>query len=265
VRTRADVRRVLRLREDGLGARRIAARSGVPVGTVKDWLAGRLPRHSRVGDAAEVRVCDRCGHEAHRFEELGAAYLYLLGVYLGDGCISEHTRGVYRLRITLDLVYPMVVDECEAAMREVAPLNRVNRRLRRGNYVDRPEPSYVELSAYSKSWSCLFPQHGAGRKHLRTIELAQWQRHLVQRDPQPLLRGLIHSDGCRFMNTGRGGWICPRYVFTNMSEDIRAIFCWTCDLIGVSYTFAPRAVYVSRKADVARLDEFIGPKGVESP
>jgi hypothetical protein len=30
--------------------------------------------------------------------------------------------------------------------------------------------------------------------------------------------------------------------------------------LGLRYTFAPSTVYVSRKADVALLDEFVGPK-----
>jgi hypothetical protein len=98
--------------------------------------------------------------------------------------LSASHRCVYRLRINLDLAYPAIVDECEAAIREVAPMNRVGRLLRKSSYVDRPEPSYVELSAYSKSWPCLFPQHGPGRKHLRPIRLADWQRTLLQRRPQ---------------------------------------------------------------------------------
>jgi hypothetical protein len=28
----------------------------------------------------------------HRFDELPPAYVYLLGLYLGDGCISGHPR-----------------------------------------------------------------------------------------------------------------------------------------------------------------------------
>jgi hypothetical protein len=261
MRSRADVARVLELREEGLGARRIARRTGLPVGTVRDWLAGKLPRHSRRSPSAGfIGDCGQCGHEAHRFSELPTAYAYLLGLYLGDGCISAGPRGVYRVRINLDLAYPRIVDGCEAAMREVAPLNRVYRLLRKSNHVARPEPSCVELSAYSKSWPCLFPQHGPGKKHLRPILLADWQRELLRRHPKLLLRGLIHSDGSRFINTGRGGWSCPRYVFNNMSDDIRRIFCDACDVLGLRYTFAPRAVYVSRKADVARLDEFVGPK-----
>lgn len=90
--------------------------------------------------------------------------------------------------------------------------------------------------------------------------LAPWQERSVDLHPELLLRGLIHSDGCRFENTGRGGWRCARYSFSNRSADIRRIFSATCDLIGLRWTTAPHTVYVSRKADVARMDTFIGPK-----
>ncbi|HEX8648567.1 MAG TPA: hypothetical protein VF715_16860, partial [Thermoleophilaceae bacterium] len=82
---------------------------------------------------------------------------------------------------------------------------------------------------------------------------------LVERSPELLVRGLIHSDGCRFENTGRG-WSNPRYVFSNASDDIRGIFERACALLGLHTTRSTRAVYVSRKADVARMDEFVGPK-----
>jgi hypothetical protein len=61
------------------------------------------------------------------------------------------------------------------------------------------------------------------------------------------------------MNTGRE-WRYPRYSFSNRSDDIRAIFARACDFVGVACTHAPHTVYVSRRADVDRLDEFIGPK-----
>ena len=118
-----------------------------------------------------------------------------------------------------------------------------------------PRTGDVEVSAYSKSWPCLFPQHGEGKKHLRRIVLENWQAEIVDRHPDLLLRGLIHSDGCRFMNTGRK-WRHPRYSFSNYSDDIRRIFCEACDRLGLHWTLAPRTVYVSRIADVARLDAF---------
>jgi hypothetical protein len=251
----------LALRAEGLGARRIAARLNLPISTVRDWLAGQLPQHSRMVDGVRRETCAACGHTDHRFAELPPEYVYLLGLYLGDGCISEHRRKVFRLRVFLDLRYPQIIDNCESAMRAVAPENKVHRLFRTSNYIERADPSNVEVSSFSKSWACFFPQHGPGKKHMRLIVLAEWQMELVNRWPEQLLRGLIHSDGCRFINTGRGNWRCPRYEFSNRSDDIRAIFCYACDRLGVHWTTAGRyRVYVSRKADVALLDTFIGPK-----
>lgn len=108
--------------------------------------------------------------------------------------------------------------------------------------------------------------HAPGKEHDRSIILTEWQQKPVRRWPQHLIRGLIHSDGSRYRNTGRGNWSWPRYSFTNKSADIRRIFCDACDELGVHWTAAryrsahPPAIYVSRKADVALLDRFIGPK-----
>jgi hypothetical protein len=74
-----------------------------------------------------------------------------------------------------------------------------------------------------------FPQHGAGRKHERSIELAGWQEELTRACPQQLIRGLLQSDGCRCINrfqttlpSGRvAQYAYPRYFFTNYSTDIR--------------------------------------------
>ena len=187
------------------------------------------------------------------------AYVYLLGLYLGDGCISAHRRGVYKLRVNLDLRYPGIIDECESAIRTVDPGRKVHRLKRRSNYTKAQNYSHVEVSAYWKAWPCLFPQHGPGRKHHRRIELLEWQRELVAQQPQLLLRGLMHSDGCRFINTGRK-WRHPRYSFSNRSDDILRIFCDACDLMGLHWTTAGHTIYVSRKADVAVLDRYIGPK-----
>jgi hypothetical protein len=252
-----DVTAVLALREQGLHATEIARRTGVPRGTVRDWLGGRLPRRSGVGTG--TTSCSACGGAEHDFAALPPSYVYLLGLYLGDGCISAHRRAVYKLRIVLDVAYPGIVRSCESAIREVNPGRRVQRVGRRSGYVERPDVSSVEVYSYSKAWLCLFPQHGPGRKHQRTIELGDWQRELLGRHTREMLRGLIHSDGCRFINTGRK-WRHPRYSFSNLSSDIRNIFCDACRLLDVHYTLAGHTIYVSRKADVATLDRFIGPK-----
>jgi hypothetical protein len=236
----------LGLAAEGLSTSEIARRLAVPRSTVRDWLAGRLPAAWHRGGT----VCVEC-HAAHDFDGLPAVYVYLLGMYLGDGCLSAHPRGVYKLRISLDARYPRIAEECENAIRAVMPNNRVGR----VGY-----GTWHELFAYSKCWPCLFPQHGPGRKHEREIALTDWQLTLVARWPMLLLRGLIQSDGCRFQNTGRD-WSHPRYSFANCAPGIRAIFCEACDLAGLHWTASgEKTIYVSRKADVAVLDRFVGPK-----
>jgi hypothetical protein len=58
-------------------------------------------------------------------------YAYLLGLYLGDGNISLHERGVYRLRIVCCNDYPALMDECEMTISEILP-NRIGRMPRLG-------------------------------------------------------------------------------------------------------------------------------------
>lgn len=235
------------MRACGLSPGEIGRRLNIPRSTVRDWASGRLPSTRILG----AEDCSRCGGVAHKFNELPTSYVYLLGLYLGDGCISSHPRGVFRLRLSLDPAYPKIIEAAKAAMREVIPASKA---------VSWLSPSRaVEAYSYSKSWPCLFPQHGPGKKHHRRIALSEWQDELVRRTPQLLLRGLTHSDGCRFMNTGRG-WRYPRYVFSNFSSDIRTIFTNACDLVGLHWTTSGHVVYVSRKADVDRMDCFIGPK-----
>jgi len=236
----------LELAGEGPSTSEVARRVGVPRATVRDWLAGRMPAGYGRGGAG----CVGCGG-LHDLDALPPNYVYLLGMYLGDGCLSAHPRGVFKLRISLDARYPGIAEECERAMGAVMRRNRIGR----AGY-----GTSHELFAYSKNWPCLFPQHGPGRKHERDIALTDWQRRLVKRWPALLLRGLIHSDGCRFQNTGRG-WSHPRYSFANSSEDIKRIFCDACDLMGLHWTASgEKTIYVSRKADVARLDRFVGPK-----
>lgn len=249
----------LALKARGLTATEASRELEIPRATVRDGFYGRLPGGGRSLDPNAPPSCGKCGGEAHDFAAIDADYAYLLGIYLGDGCISTHPRNVYRLRVTLDTAYPGIVDECERSIAAVMPASRVGRYYRRGKKGDPPPITHVDVNSYSKSWPCLLPQHGPGVKHLREIVLRDWQLAVVERDPRPFLRGLIHSDGCRFINTGTN-WIHPRYLFSNTSSDIRRIFVSACELLGLHTTHAPRTIYVSRKADVATMDQFIGPK-----
>ena len=108
------------------------------------------------------------------------------------------------------------------------------------------------------------PQHGRGAKHKRFISLTDWQRKICDRHPELLLRGLIHSDGCRVINRVRVGgkrYAYPRYEFSNRSADIRHLFCDYCDALGIAWRqMKPTDISVARREAVAKLDAFVGPK-----
>jgi hypothetical protein len=122
----------------------------------------------------------------------------------------------------------------------------------------------VNILSYWKPWPCLLPQHGPGRKHARRIQLVRPQTEIVEDHPGRFLRGLIHSDGWRSLNrvTVKGrDYAYPRYQFSNRSDDIRALFNYACDLVGIEWRPWGRwHTSVARRASVARLDEFVGPK-----
>jgi hypothetical protein len=240
------------LMEAGLGDSEIARLTGVPRPTICGWRHGRGTRyHQRLS----------ASHPSWRPPDR-QSYSYLLGVYLGDGCIVTTTERTAWLVVTLDASYPGIVEETATALEACFPETRVRRYPRSDGAVTAVQMSHPALPF-------AFPQHGAGRKHLRPIELEDWQLEVTHQFPCELLRGLIHSDGCRTINkfktrlpSGRvAPYEYPRYFFSNQSEDIRRIFCEHCELLGIRWTQSnPRNISVSHRKSVALLDEFIGPK-----
>lgn len=191
-----------------------------------------------------------------------AAYGYLLGLYLGDGCLSrvgDKRKNVWVLRIMCADAWPGLLDECKQAMLAVRPDNAVSLQQREG---------CSEVRSCSKHWPCLFPQHGPGRKHDRLIALESWQQTIVTEHTGEFVRGLFHSDGCRVTNRVRqtiAGKVrmyeYPRYLFVNRSVDILRLCGEALDRLGVAWRFSkPTTISVARRDAVARLDEFVGPK-----
>jgi hypothetical protein len=126
VRSREEVAVVLELVRAGWNDCEIARENGIPRRTVRDWRKGRTPDFDRIRARYDPkrRVCVVCGGDPLRLPQ--GAYTYLLGLYLGDGCIATHPRGVFRLRIVCADAYPELIQRCEHAMAEVLP-NKVNR------------------------------------------------------------------------------------------------------------------------------------------
>jgi hypothetical protein len=232
-----------RLIAAGVNDRAIARQIGVPRTTIRDWRRRPAIRSRDLGAPCGI---------AHDFSRLPAeSYCYLLGLYLGDGCISRHPRA-WRLRITLDAKYPAIIERCRQAIDRLMP-EQCARVLRRPD-------GCVEVWLCSKHWPCLLPQHGPGRKHTRRIALEQWQQALVDKATEEFILGLIHSDGCRVVANDRGV-MSIRYHFSNRSEEIIGLFTAALDSLDIPWTRSTKyIVSIYRKAATARLDTFIGPK-----
>ncbi|MEU2172143.1 helix-turn-helix domain-containing protein [Micromonospora chersina] len=226
-----------------------AARAvGVSYPTVREWCKVR-PDAKQQGTALR---CFRCRPNVDHPTD-PVAYAYLLGLYLGDGHLVTTTR-VPVLRVSCSNSWPGLIEACDAAMRRVMA-GKVQRVQQQG---------CVSVQSYGKHWPCLLPQHGPGKKHERPIVLADWQRTIVEAHPGDFLRGLFHSDGCRFANrvVVRGKeYVYPRYMFTNESADIMGLCQWALDLLGVAWRMNRRnSLSVARRDAVAALDRHVGPK-----
>jgi hypothetical protein len=165
------VREVFRLRREGVIQRDIADRTGVSLGQVRKWLhAGEEAVLAGPMRAAEI------AHDANGCSLIAdlspRPYAYLLGQYLGDGCLVRMRRHVYKLAVTTCDDYPAIREETLRAFRSVMPDRSVNLAVKQG---------CADVYAYSKHWPCVFPQHGAGPKHKRPIRLADWQADIALR------------------------------------------------------------------------------------
>jgi hypothetical protein len=184
-----------RMLDAGLSLNATSKRLGVSRAAVRDWRDN--PGRKRLSD------CPVCLPDSTIDQP---AYAHLLGLYLGDGCISLLQRQIYSLRIACDQRYPRLIAEAGAAL-------------------------------------------GSMR-------------------PGTILRGLFHSDGCRFTNwTERvvagqpKRYEYPRYMFSNTSTDIIGLCTWALDLLDIPWrTCRPDLVSVARREAVATLDVHVGPK-----
>lgn len=248
-RTPEEFTRVKELMRYGFSDYAIANLTGIPRPTVRHWRQRELPPGTRSWHVS-WQVPDRF------------AYAYLLGCYLGDGTITHRSRNAWEIRLACDQQYPDIMDEIRAATTLTFPGARPTsfRISTGGSHVVRISHPGVGRA---------FPQHGPGPKHLRSIALAAWQRDITHAEPEAIIRGLIHSDGCRAVNrfnttlpSGRvATYEYVRYFFSNLSSDIRKIFIEHCELLGVRVTQSnPRNLSIAHRDSVALLEQIVGPK-----
>jgi len=255
----------LALVDQGLNDCEISRRLGIPRGTVRDW---RRPTYVPREPAIPRKTCPRCWLSAKPMKFTPEDYSELLGLYLGDGSISEGARA-QRLRLYLDARYPAMNGDIRNLLQRCFPHNRVaDTKPSRSSWSGRSD-SWLVLSVYSTHLECLFPQHGPGKKHERSISLEAWQAKIVEAAPWPLIRGLIRTDGCHFIN--RTDIHRPKpyeylsYDFSNLSKDIVDLLVEACDKVGVFTRVTGGgvrrwSVRINRRDSVALMLEHVGLK-----
>jgi len=99
--------------------RSISLSTGISRATLHDWREHPVSTNPRA-------VCPRCAPSA-LLPEPQADYAYLLGLYLGDGCISRAStrdKDVWKLRIMCADAWPGLRQDCVHAMSDVRPLSK---------------------------------------------------------------------------------------------------------------------------------------------
>jgi hypothetical protein len=142
VHSEGTVREALELAATGLHASGIAAQLGIPRSTVRDWLEVGIPHTRRSQEGYPCRT-------RHEFVRLPPSHVYLLGLYLGDGCISSRARGVYRLRIVLDTKYRSTSRARPTWQRSTASSGRSSDRL--GHSQIEPAPATAQSQPRSSA------------------------------------------------------------------------------------------------------------------
>ena len=79
------------------------------------------------------------------------SYSYLLGMYLGDGCVTGTGPG-YQLVVACDAAYPAIIEDCWSAMTLTLLPRRVSCNPHRVH-------NCVRVVGSSPRWPEAFPQH----------------------------------------------------------------------------------------------------------
>jgi hypothetical protein len=209
MRTRTEYEHAKGLLDAGHNQCEVARQTGIPRGTIKDWAKrGFCPQNAGLG---RHHIIDPALY-VNENEERRKAYSYILGEYLGDGCVRT-INTTYRLDIYNDKKYEGLNQLIQSQLRIVFPYNKVHRISHGANCWD--------IYAYSNNIPLLFPQMGKGKKHDRKIELTPWQLEIVDTYPNEFIKGLFYSDGCIYQSKYNEGRYCYRYYnFLNRSKDI---------------------------------------------
>lgn len=248
---------VMKMLSNGYKISEIAKQTGINRSSISNWKqrSGRIKIETKeTNEIKEDKFFSNFIESLTPNKKLD--YSYILGVYLGDGCIYKHKDKNYRtLTITSDKKYADLNDytiQCFTRFFGKAP-RVVDRTLYgRGNAID--------IIYSHKHLDLVFPHCGRGHKHDRKIELSPWQESII--DPVQLLRGLFMSDGSFYIDSQ-----CNKMKigFSNKSKDIISIAEKYLDIVDVYYrtNTSKSGMYrlnITKKNDVEKMVNMMGTK-----
>ena len=216
---------------------------GIPRNTIRYWIDNELKTKA-------VRKKDKPLEEIiEEIKQNKEDYSFILGLYLGDGCISPN-RTSYKLRITQDDKYPNLKNIINY---------RVNNFFTNKSFMQNRKKNCSDIGVNDKNLPLYFPQHGKGKKHDRKIELVDYQKDNL--DYKEFLRGLWVTDGSYYLAQKK--YEC--YNFTNKSTDIIALFeeCLSQFNIGYRTRMKKNGVWlveITKKTEVLKMKDLVGIK-----
>lgn len=275
MRSLEDHNKIIELYKEGYNQSEISRTLRIPRATVRDIIKifkqYNSPFKPNVSKEKTSAIINDLQNPTNEDKYIYQNYVYLLGVYLGDGSLIKikNKKDLYRLRVTCDAKYPNLIQEIKTAIEIILPDNTVGsiKRYWKGKL------SCIDVSCWSKFFIHLFPSYQQGRKHTYKIVLKPWQEILVNRYPKLFLRGLIQTDGCRYKQTNTKENYY--YNFTQKSDDIKNMFLYFCNKLNIKYTCTLHksgsknikgedntawVITIRNKHSVLFMDTFIGPK-----
>lgn len=223
----------------------LSKKYNIPRATLRYWLDPQFLKKKEMDleyeESKKEMILDR-------IKNYNKIYSFILGLYLGDGCITKNKMS-YRLRIVQDEKYTNSIIEIEEKM---------NLFFEKKSSVTKQTGCTI-VSIFDKYLLHYFPQHGLGKKHERLIELSEFQLKYI--DYQNLMRGLFISDGSYYLANKK----YERFNFTNKSLDIINIFRDCLNHFDISHGFRvkPNGIYIveiQRKSEVAKMKNLVGIK-----
>lgn len=251
---------VLNFRRSGMKISEIVNETGLSRSCINNWINRGAPVRAMKNMIEPLKspielitemTSDLAEHEARM------VYSFVLGMYLGDGCIHAISRSM-QFTLSLDKKYnelnEYVIAVCDLLFNRKASI--YDRSVDRGQ---KTISNCINVKYCNKLLGILFPQHGVGKKHTRIIELSEWQLSFV--NDIYLCQGLFFSDGCYYFDKANSKWM---YSFTNKSSGIVEILRWSLDRLGIRSNIRDKGdsqiLTVKHRSDVSRLHDMIGDK-----